>query len=391
MESSLQCPVCTLFLHAGMDLQSHLDTHPKDQVIKALVNIAMPKQNDATYVTSNNQNATIAENAFPREVNQYLSEPSLHRQHQVLFGYSCSNRDFQEVPNQSATTRKFISNASPIIVSTIPAQASQVNHSQKFPPPPYRLIVTKSIIEKPAQTLASINIYNKLQAHQVGIISNPRNNAPCLSVQNDVNDAEVVSEGNVNEYSNQTNENMEFIDHCDEEYVVNEGDVTNSLDKHEYSEYENVDSLQDNQMNSVCYTNDDEPIEDIKHETQKQKKITEGLRVLSDVKLPATVDLLHLDCKFGESFKLDDVLRKRLKTDNTPIEVYDSADEESDPLAIGDCGKEFEMSNSAVDTNSSSNMTMKCEVDMVKTIKTEREVEQQLYHNQNADEVNVLF
>ncbi|XP_053605284.1 uncharacterized protein LOC128672272 [Plodia interpunctella] len=35
-----QCPVCTLFLHNGMTLESHLDTHPKDQVIKALCNFA---------------------------------------------------------------------------------------------------------------------------------------------------------------------------------------------------------------------------------------------------------------------------------------------------------------------------------------------------------------
>ncbi|XP_013192919.1 uncharacterized protein LOC106136812 [Amyelois transitella] len=35
-----QCPVCTLFLHNGMTLESHLDTHPKDQVIKALCSLA---------------------------------------------------------------------------------------------------------------------------------------------------------------------------------------------------------------------------------------------------------------------------------------------------------------------------------------------------------------
>ncbi|XP_072929397.1 uncharacterized protein [Epargyreus clarus] len=35
-QSRVQCPVCTLYLHSGMSLESHLDTHPKDQVIKAL-------------------------------------------------------------------------------------------------------------------------------------------------------------------------------------------------------------------------------------------------------------------------------------------------------------------------------------------------------------------
>lgn len=36
----MQCPVCTLFLHNGMSLESHLDTHPKDQVIKALCSLS---------------------------------------------------------------------------------------------------------------------------------------------------------------------------------------------------------------------------------------------------------------------------------------------------------------------------------------------------------------
>ncbi|XP_052899983.1 uncharacterized protein LOC128306492 [Anopheles moucheti] len=36
---AIECPVCTLFLRSGMSLAEHLDTHPKENVIKALVNI----------------------------------------------------------------------------------------------------------------------------------------------------------------------------------------------------------------------------------------------------------------------------------------------------------------------------------------------------------------
>ncbi|XP_059054629.1 uncharacterized protein LOC131848710 [Achroia grisella] len=39
MDQLVQCPVCTLYLHNGMTLESHLDTHPKDQVIKALCSL----------------------------------------------------------------------------------------------------------------------------------------------------------------------------------------------------------------------------------------------------------------------------------------------------------------------------------------------------------------
>uniref|UniRef100_A0A182W542 C2H2-type domain-containing protein n=1 Tax=Anopheles minimus TaxID=112268 RepID=A0A182W542_9DIPT len=35
---AIECPVCTLFLRSGMTLAEHLDTHPKENVIKALVN-----------------------------------------------------------------------------------------------------------------------------------------------------------------------------------------------------------------------------------------------------------------------------------------------------------------------------------------------------------------
>lgn len=41
MTENVQCPVCTLFLHAGMNLSDHLETHPKEQVIRALVQMTI--------------------------------------------------------------------------------------------------------------------------------------------------------------------------------------------------------------------------------------------------------------------------------------------------------------------------------------------------------------
>uniref|UniRef100_A0A1A9ZEA2 C2H2-type domain-containing protein n=1 Tax=Glossina pallidipes TaxID=7398 RepID=A0A1A9ZEA2_GLOPL len=41
MVKNIQCPVCTLYLHAGMNLCDHLETHPKEQVIKALVEMTI--------------------------------------------------------------------------------------------------------------------------------------------------------------------------------------------------------------------------------------------------------------------------------------------------------------------------------------------------------------
>lgn len=395
MESQLQCPVCTLFLHVGMDLQSHLDTHPKDQVIKALVNVTMTKQsNDPTTTTTTSNNvhgkyAQIDEKAFAQEVNQvnqFIPDTIPRRPQQVLVGYSCSTRVFREVPNpQSTTTQKFITNALPTshIVPTIPAQASFTNQqSQKFPPPPYGSVMSKITIGQPTQTL-----------HQVDI-SSQRNGTLYLPVQNVINEPETANkEQHVDEYANPADQNFEYIDHCDEdEYLEDDGENPNtmSMEQGECPTHENEDPLQDSRSmrpNSVIYINDDEPI-DVKHDVQSQKKCTEGLRVLSDVKLPASVDILNLDCKFGESYKLDDVLCTRLQTDSGPIEIDENTYEDDDLLVVGDSGSEFEILDCDEDVKPSFEMAVKSEVNAASTIKTEPDGEKQLY--QNTEEVRRL-
>lgn len=39
----VECPVCELFLRPNMNLQDHLDTHPKEMIIKALLSANKPK------------------------------------------------------------------------------------------------------------------------------------------------------------------------------------------------------------------------------------------------------------------------------------------------------------------------------------------------------------
>ncbi|XP_014359734.2 uncharacterized protein LOC106711842 [Papilio machaon] len=55
MDSRVQCPVCTLYLHSGMTLESHLDTHPKDQVIKALCSLSSKNTNYGSRTTTPSQ------------------------------------------------------------------------------------------------------------------------------------------------------------------------------------------------------------------------------------------------------------------------------------------------------------------------------------------------
>lgn len=51
-----QCPICMLYLLPGMNLQDHLDTHPKDMIIKALLSA---KTEPAKPAVSNETSATV--------------------------------------------------------------------------------------------------------------------------------------------------------------------------------------------------------------------------------------------------------------------------------------------------------------------------------------------
>lgn len=57
MDQLVQCPVCTLYLHNGMSLESHLDTHPKDQVIKALCSLSSNRAYGSTSRSSTPMNS----------------------------------------------------------------------------------------------------------------------------------------------------------------------------------------------------------------------------------------------------------------------------------------------------------------------------------------------
>lgn len=54
-ELSMQCPICSLFLLPGMMLEEHLETHPKEQVIQALVRFASSKGKSSSSNSSNTQ------------------------------------------------------------------------------------------------------------------------------------------------------------------------------------------------------------------------------------------------------------------------------------------------------------------------------------------------
>lgn len=58
--SPVSCPVCTLYMREGVTLKKHLDTHPKDQVIAALVRISAGDSPSTAENQSDNQTLSVA-------------------------------------------------------------------------------------------------------------------------------------------------------------------------------------------------------------------------------------------------------------------------------------------------------------------------------------------
>lgn len=72
MVKNIQCPVCTLYLHAGMNLCDHLETHPKEQVIKALVHMTISGNEKGSL------NIDSSELIRSQSIDQKLNENSIY-------------------------------------------------------------------------------------------------------------------------------------------------------------------------------------------------------------------------------------------------------------------------------------------------------------------------
>lgn len=75
-----QCPICMLFLLPGMNIQDHLDTHPKDMIIKALLSA---KTEPSKPTVSNETAATVfLTTSAPFNPSHIYQEQQQHQQHQ---------------------------------------------------------------------------------------------------------------------------------------------------------------------------------------------------------------------------------------------------------------------------------------------------------------------
>lgn len=202
METQIQCPVCTLFLHAGMNLQDHLESHPKEKVIAALVNLTLFQQQSAdeciedydcnqyetpshlsetqvssvplalvrtiapSVATRTYQQNNHAITSFDGPIPQHATAPAAH---QVMI--VDRTRVFHErsnvAINDDSSRRRILSNpvpsmsiAAPAKNRTVPAQSLQLittnglaTHQQiqtLRPPPPYCVSVKENLMKQNA-------------------------------------------------------------------------------------------------------------------------------------------------------------------------------------------------------------------------------------------------
>lgn len=109
MENLVTCPICTLYLHPGMSLQTHLDTHPKDMIIQALL-----MANTGPPSSSQNQSTpSCTTNPIPVTTPAPLSPQIYQTQQQHQQSATPHHQQINKIVKSDSTTYNNISNNKP--------------------------------------------------------------------------------------------------------------------------------------------------------------------------------------------------------------------------------------------------------------------------------------
>ena len=133
---AVACPVCTLFLREGISLQKHLDTHPKEQVIDALIKASASTSsqlNDSTNQTPSSPNQI----ANQPQVNtaSHVSSPSSYPVGPLFECPSTLNAVLSPQQFSSFSYQQFVNNGTVMIPQY--AMAPQTNHMMQMLYSPY--------------------------------------------------------------------------------------------------------------------------------------------------------------------------------------------------------------------------------------------------------------
>lgn len=316
MQSQIQCPVCTLYLHVGMNLQIHLETHPKDQVIAALVNLTLLQQNTnendeevakfrcSTYspLTQENvpkqpqttdtlpkeraiENQPISEAESPAitiarsqiSTGSVVSEPiTTPKNAQPMIVNSCSTRVIRPeiVPHQIISSSQILNNSIPVSstnTNTTVATSTPITFTNQQllpPPPPYDInnSAYKRIINNQQTELPKCSTPNyaaeEPSTHNFFLFSNSIRNISDIRDIRSRNDTTLQSSRTSvdipeNSQHHSTAELIEIDNHIDEDNYAEIDEPENESD----DKY--TDSIVDEEVplqNDVIMIDDDEPV-----------------------------------------------------------------------------------------------------------------------------------
>lgn len=238
------CPVCTLYLREGMSMHSHLDTHPKDQVIEALVRMYSTDRN-MTYPQS--PVSSIVGSFLPvvseehvasykmQQVTSVIHQPILpypvysHQQPYIQAGHYVPPEPQQECSTKNALVpieNPEIASSSIINLSQVQEFSENVEnvtlmHSQ----PPHIDQVVSPHREQPVNSFKSEVLFVTSNVEDEAIESPPTSPTSAISVRTDLtdqrnhNENEMYEEYILSDYNYQD----EAARHADQESTKNQG------------------------------------------------------------------------------------------------------------------------------------------------------------------------
>lgn len=258
----LQCPVCTLFLHAGMSLESHLETHPKEQVIKALVQLAC---------------TTKCPEVFVSPLKTQILSPTSTVQRNVMI---VNSTQYYRHDRRRSLSPEYENNQQKI--AGLPFNYSVRNLERSILPPP---TYTTAIEENPS---FSSNFSNVQHAEEEDLVNYEYSNENNINYEEE--DEEVVE---INEEAKEmdiihtTDDNSQvaaqYFEKENGDFILHESPTSHA----KYTEEENGEFLLTEKMiekaPSVLHFNDDQTDKTIFLVSNSSSKNTSGLKVLSDV------------------------------------------------------------------------------------------------------------
>lgn len=134
------CPVCTLYLRPGITLKEHLDSHPKQKVIEALVRLSnndtTKEQNQKDPQEANLQTTTMTNLASPVNASNFTSQTFVPGNFQNLTNFASGNFSNGTLPsvNHSIIYQQFMSSSGQNMVNLNPLNQQYITVPTVFNP-----------------------------------------------------------------------------------------------------------------------------------------------------------------------------------------------------------------------------------------------------------------